>query len=350
MLVPRPCGCEARIYPVKSDRVWMSEPSDPPGPFRAGRAAPSCSSPTRARVAVNRADLPYVPWIVSVVLMHRFDGHASESGDLGMSRFRIPELFLGALLAVAIFALGMAFQSSRDQPAKNPANTGTPRVEDPYKPEPFSLDWVTNDGAVFFTAVLTFIAAVQAGLFWWQLRIMKRSLIGTENAAEAARISACATERNTKASIALQLPILRVTPESLGHDHDPSGENCWVYIVSIANLGATKAFPKEILYGFFIGDTLPTGVNYEFCEPMPLNCILEPDRNSITQRLTMPKMLVPGQWTEICRGNRLWFYCAIRYDDFIGDIHSHGFCWRWANTGISMGWRTDATPAYNQKA
>jgi len=51
----------------------------------------------------------------------------------------------------------------------------------------------------------------------------------------------------------------------------------------------------------------------------------------------------------IFRGAHLWFYCAILYDDFMGENHSHGFCWRWAYTDMGVDWRADAAPAYNRK-
>jgi hypothetical protein len=64
--------------------------------------------------------------------------------------------------------------------------------------------------------------------------------------------------------------------------------------------------------------------------------------------MAMP--LEPGQWKEILKGNYLWFYCALRYEDFMGDVHSLGFCWRWAYVGMGVDWRGDDTPAYNRKS
>src|SRR5215470_8598375 len=42
--------------------------------------------------------------------------------------------------------------------------------------EPFTWEWLTRDGAVFFTAILAAIAFVQAFLFVWQLKLIRRTL------------------------------------------------------------------------------------------------------------------------------------------------------------------------------
>ena len=49
------------------------------------------------------------------------------------------------------------------------------------------------------------------------------------------------------------------------------------------------------------------------------------------------------------RGNFFWFYCDLIYDDFMGETHHRGWCWRWADAGMGLAWRPDETPAYNRK-
>lgn len=211
--------------------------------------------------------------------------------------------------------------------------------------------WMTRDAAGFFTLWLVIVGGCQLVLFYVQLRLIRESLIDTKNAADAAKRSADATMRSTRAAIALRLPIIRVDPDKVYHGEMYDGErlieNCGVDTIDITNLGDTKAFPKEVLYGFFVGENLPAEVSYQFAEKSPLNCMIE--HTKITHNLGLPKVLKPGQWSEICSGNRLWFYCGVHYDDFMGEPHIDGFCWRWAHTGIGMGWRADDTPAYNRK-
>jgi hypothetical protein len=59
--------------------------------------------------------------------------------------------------------------------------------------------------------------------------------------------------------------------------------------------------------------------------------------------------LKDGDWSKICRGNYIWFYCEIIYEDFMDERHSHGFCWRWQSDGQSLVWRVDGTHSYNRK-
>jgi hypothetical protein len=171
---------------------------------------------------------------------------------------------------------------------------------------------------------------------------------------KTARIAANAADRSARAAIALQLPVIRIVPNALSQgdglaDGKPY-ENCSVHFVTISNLGTTKAFPKEILYGWTVGNDLPSEPSYQWIDSFLPNYFIEPDPK-ITPRkfLVGTKMLEPGQRTEISKGNYLWFYCALLYDDFMGEAHSHGFCWRWSYTGHGLGWRIDGTPAYNRK-
>jgi len=150
------------------------------------------------------------------------------------------------------------------------------------------------------------------------------------------------------------LPIIRISPDKIGHSETKSGEEiieeCAVPTLFLTNVGAQNAFPKEILYGWAIGDKLPNEPSYQYLDPFELNSILKPSQSAFVKRLTCAYVLTPGQWAEISGGNRLWFYCCLLYDDFVGDGRSHGFCWRWCNTGMGMGWRAEAQPAYNRKS
>ena len=73
-------------------------------------------------------------------------------------KFRLPELILGCLLTVAVFAMGMVFASSG-------------RLVDAIGP-----NWLTKDAGGFFAGLQFVVAAVQAVLFIYQLRLIRVSL------------------------------------------------------------------------------------------------------------------------------------------------------------------------------
>jgi hypothetical protein len=165
---------------------------------------------------------------------------------------------------------------------------------------------------------------------------------------------ATAADLSARAAIALQLPIIRIRLQPLAYAKDLQGpietENCYVDYVDVLNLGAMKASPKEILYGWTVGEALPPKPTYTSANKFPHNSILEPDSaNHVRTLLTGVHLLRDGEWSKISRGNYLWFYCEIIYEDFMGERHSHGFCWLWGYDGEGMNWRTSNAAAYNQK-
>jgi hypothetical protein len=199
-----------------------------------------------------------------------------------------------------------------------------------------------NESAI--TAVSTVIIAI----FTIILGVFTVSL------ARSTRIAANAADLSARAAIGVKLPIIRIKPDSLSHEDGRRDgqdyEEVTVHHVILLNLGATKAFPTEILYGWTVGDQLPKEPSYRTSETFLPNFILEPDPQvTPKKRLTLGMPLEKGQWAKICGGNQLWFYCTLLYDDFMEEKHSHGFCWCWANTGVGLGWRIETAAAYNQK-
>jgi hypothetical protein len=200
---------------------------------------------------------------------------------------------------------------------------------------------------VFFTYGLMIVTG---WLAWATLKLWKAG----EDQITIAIKAANAADLSARAAIALQLPIIRIKPDELGHgDSVIGGEytgHCSVHQVIISNLGSTKAFPKEIAYGWTFGDEVPAEPSYQYIDSFLPNFILEADPKVTPRKALQGEMpLKAGQWSEICKGNNLWFYCALIYDDFMGESHSHGFWWRWSHTGKGMDWRVDDTPAYNRK-
>jgi hypothetical protein len=201
-------------------------------------------------------------------------------------------------------------------------------------------------------ALFTFVLAIFTGLLWRSTEKLwkagERQIAAAQDAAHAALLTA-------RAGIALQLPIIRIKPESLGHGDVSDGttvsEHCSVHCVTFSNLGPTRAFPIELLCGWTIGKELPDEASYPIIESLTPNLILEPDPKA-TLRLTLSfdMPLNSGEWSLICSGKLdVWFYCVLVYDDFMQTRHQVGYCWRWQNVGGGMDWRPNNTPAYNRK-
>jgi hypothetical protein len=100
---------------------------------------------------------------------------------------RIPDIFLGALLAVAIMAAGYDIGSQyQPDPTNPPQHTAAENAQQP--PESGLWDWVPHGGAGFFT--LWLVIAAQLGLCVWQLTLIRKSTIDAGAAADAAKQSA----------------------------------------------------------------------------------------------------------------------------------------------------------------
>jgi hypothetical protein len=103
-------------------------------------------------------------------------------------RFRFPEVFFGGLLAVAIFAMGALFWSSPNSSGPTQPQTDAKSGErGPGNKQ--EIAWWQDPVAVF-TLGLVFIGLVQAGIFYGQMRLIRKSLAPAEQAAKAAQAAA----------------------------------------------------------------------------------------------------------------------------------------------------------------
>jgi hypothetical protein len=203
-----------------------------------------------------------------------------------------------------------------------------------------------TDRLALFTVLLFCVAVLQAGLFVWQLLYMRTGIKDASIAANAANLSA-------RATVALQLPIITISPDSIMHGDTIAGgqpsEDCGVPSVIIGNRGATAAMPIETLYGYIVGEELPKTPSYQYLERFLPGTIIDTPPKLTRQTLTLRCQLSSGQWAKICGGNSFWFYCLLRYEDFMEEERSVGFCWRWSNTGMGLAWKAEKIPAYNRK-
>jgi len=260
-----------------------------------------------------------------------------------------PEISLGFVIASLFWIAVLGWQSSYSLPENEKQRCYEEAKKPGHKDEECKTFWerTTSDPIAFFTFTLSIVTLALGAISFRQFYYLRRS-------DETARIAANAADLNARAVIALQLPLIQIQPASLGHgthsDSQGQTENCSVHFIDIANQGNSRAFPKEVLYGWTVGNSLPVEPFYQFLDKFSLGRIIEPNGpTSNRQFLTMDYSLNPGEWAEICKGNYLWFYVDIIYDDFMGATRHQSSCWRWAYIGSGVGWRPDETAAYNRK-
>jgi hypothetical protein len=170
-----------------------------------------------------------------------------------MRRFRITDIFLGCFLTVAVFAVGMTFESSRRQPSQSNATSQSANGNHDHTEEGSFWDWVSHDAAGFFTLWLVIVGAGQAGLFLWQLRYMAKGMKDATITARAAQRSAVATAAQAEvardSAIKLQRPYVFVfgVSEFLATDK--------FYVnYTVANYGAIPAILEDVFVGFVFSD------------------------------------------------------------------------------------------------
>ena len=205
---------------------------------------------------------------------------------------------------------------------------------------------------LFYATVVLGIGTIGLACFGFlQFRAMKASIAAAQTAADAAMLSA-------RAAIGIELPIFRISPDSVISQELRDGDKISVsYTVSrviLDNLGRTEAFPIEIKYGMTCGENLPSEPHYSGVDNFIPNYIIEPDPSVTPQkRLSGCSVIIqPNDGERVSEGTLgLWFYCSLLYDDFMETRRETAFCWKWTQVGgEQMVWRPDSTPAYNKKS
>jgi hypothetical protein len=125
-------------------------------------------------------------------------------------KFRLPEIILGCLLTVAIFAMGMMFASSG-------------RTVEAIGP-----NWLTKDASGFFAGLQAIVAAIQAVLFVYQLRLIRDSLDDAKAASTAATRQAHVAEETLNKIERPYLFVFNVSPLKIQYWQNADGERWWV--------------------------------------------------------------------------------------------------------------------------
>jgi hypothetical protein len=159
-----------------------------------------------------------------------------------LTRCRIPEVLFGALLAVAIFGIGMVLESSRRPPANQKATSNAAKENHDHPPERSFWNWVTHDAAGFFTLWLVIVGGGQLGLFYWQLRLIriaaddaKKAGIAAERAADATTASVDLARSTAEKQLRAYVLVTNMTMSGVEVDATPSVK------ITIRNSGQTPA-------------------------------------------------------------------------------------------------------------
>ena len=203
------------------------------------------------------------------------------------------------------------------------------------------------------TGFLFVIAVIQAGFFFWQLRYMRQGMNDATIAANAAALSA-------RATVALELPLIRAEPIGFGTGvvQSERGEKREVFglqCFEFTNRGRTKAFPIELDWGWIVSDRLPNVPEYRLSKSFELKTTLNDTDGAIALHLREFDMGVSQGDTEKITNRdpasqvRLRLYCRLTYEDFMYERRTIGFCWKYLDLFAGGKFIADATPAYNQR-
>lgn len=260
-----------------------------------------------------------------------------------MNRFRIPEIFLGCFLTVAVFAIGMLFgqRPNTQQATYQVSSTSTKSESKEKKPEsePWGRgwSWLSKDAAGFFTFGLVLVGIGQVVLFFWQLRYMREGMGDARDAADAAKVAAEAGKAQVAALISAERPFVFIEVTKNGVEHQDSRFSAltphFAYILT--NCGRTPAILLELKEEAVVVEGLADA-------PAALNPMSDPDRGillpigsvvpsngsyrehgyDIQQRAADFQMLAkPDSWMYF----RLFFRGFIRFKDTFGNYYVAGF-------------------------
>jgi hypothetical protein len=244
-------------------------------------------------------------------------------------KYRVPDIVLGALLTVAIFAMGMVFASSVFPPNAKPESA----TQEYSKQE--SSKSSTDEKIADYTwwlAVLTgglVFVAVGQGVF------IARS-------DKTARMTANAAIFSARAAVSMQLPIIVVKTAELvaasldrvtrlAHHHIPP-QSCALDTLKFRNVGLTPALVHEVGLGWRIAKVLPDIPSYPIKMPQTSDATIE-SQKTFTAVLPTHYILVSKDEQNLIKARLadLWVFGYLRYRDIVeNEIRDARFCLRWA--------------------
>jgi hypothetical protein len=244
-----------------------------------------------------------------------------------MLRFRIPELFLGCFLTVAVFAAGVLFSAQYShQSAQSPA-AEKPQQATSGKSEPKGFwEGVTTDPVAAFTLCLVFVGGLQAYLFLRQLKIINESIGPAKEAAEAAKVAARAA---TDALRDYERPWVFVELDPRLHQDGPDA----YALFSIVNHGRFPATVTECSIFLGYGDPEPQD-GFSVTEFLGF---IGPGKALADKKHYAPGNLVYGAAVDLQTRNsyaapdsqrgEFFFKITVRYEWVNGARDTFSYCW-----------------------
>jgi hypothetical protein len=253
------------------------------------------------------------------------------------AKANIPEIVLGVFLTVAIFAMGMVFESSQKPSGANQQITAAKTTEGEQAKSPDSelagSPWLTKDAAGFFTFVLVLVGAFQVGLFWVQLRLIRESLTDAKSAAKAAERAAKATEDAVELSRQTAERQLRAYVIASACDVDrrgPEGAALVVVGTTIKNTGQTPAHDLKVVSRTDVLEH-PIRMPFDFTlisGPDPSRDVLgageRTGSESVAERPFTGDEMMRAQDPE--GGFRIYTWGCVTYRDVFGGERYTNFC------------------------
>ncbi|MFH1342707.1 MAG: hypothetical protein ABIL01_16130 [Pseudomonadota bacterium] len=191
-----------------------------------------------------------------------------------MYRFRVPEIFLGCFLTIAVFAMGMLFGPYPQPPAHQVSATASQsesKVKHPES-EPSGWAWLSKDAAGFFTFGLVAVGIGQAILFFIQLRYMRVGMADATMAANASKTSADAAMKSAtvseRALTELERPWVFAFGAAVVQTNMVGG---WVFEYKVANYGKMPAIIEVANIGLVTSD----------CGEPPLPLMIDDSHNLV---------------------------------------------------------------------
>jgi hypothetical protein len=260
-------------------------------------------------------------------------------------RFRFPEVFLGVLLTVAIFALGAMFSLSPDTraPVQPRTETKTGNTSNENKKE---VAW-WQDPIAIFTLGLVFIGAVQAVIFYGQMTLISKSLKPAEEAARAAKEAAEALPKVERAYVFIipELEFWDPRPHSSGVGQYSSRIGVKFKIV---NHGKTPAVVESIDARLRVLPEAPDNRIHVNANIEPGETILEAGQRG--DPLLSPRNCnVSEAEADAIERNQsaIWFYGSVYYWDIFGKDHWTRF--RWSYSAVLEVFTPRGEAPYNER-
>jgi hypothetical protein len=187
--------------------------------------------------------------------------------------FRIPEIVLGALLTVALFAMGFVVASSQYPSAPTQGASGPKSASESTKGKQQEGSWVTPENLLaLFTLGLVIVGGVQVRFFYVQLRLIRESLNDAKIAANAAKEAADAGK--IQAEIAQKTLVLTHRPKLIVRElvmtTNPTTRRDVAVSYVVANVGAS---PAEIIESWVDCQNIKDGIPRPLQPPEKANVI-----------------------------------------------------------------------------